>query len=105
MSMGDFAIKPIAPPIELDEDVQEEVLDQADQKKANAYFHPVWSVVEEIVLKNIEKYTVKPSAHLIAEEYKIKSLADEQTRSELIGLLQEIQDAVTAAEGIRTGDN
>lgn len=105
MSLGDFAIKPIAPPLDIDEKEQDAVIDHETQMLAEVISDPKFSVLEKKFIAAIEKYSLKPDARLLANEYKIKSLADEQTRSELLSILQEIQDAVTAVEGTRTGDN
>lgn len=103
--IGDFAIKPIAPPLDLDEETAERVVDQETQAKADLILDPKWGAVEGILLANIEQFSHKPNPQLPAEEYKIKSLADEQAKAALLSVLQEIQDAVTATEGQRTGDS
>lgn len=94
--MSDLA--PEAPFMELRVEEQENVELQQDKETARAYFHPAWAKVEEMFLDEIASCDQKPDSELPADEYKIKSLADNQTKAALLTILERVQNAVTATE-------
>lgn len=103
MAIDDYSPTPIAPSFAPDADeIQEQMLDNEDKKLAQAYHHPAWSAVEEIFDSVLVQFSTKPNSALPAEEYKIKSLADEQSAAAIKAIWIRITDAVDATDGQRT---
>ena len=97
----DYAIRPTAPELDYTPQELEAIASVEDKRTSEAYFHSAWGKVEEMIIEAIGKYDQKPDKSLLAEEYKIKAVADEQTAAELKTILQRIKDAVQAVESDR----
>jgi hypothetical protein len=91
-------LAPEAPFMDLRVEEQEKVEEQADKQTAQAYFHPAWAKVEEMFWDEIASCDIKPDKKLPADEYKLKALADEQTKAALLTILERVKNAVTATE-------
>ena len=103
--MDNYGIKPIAPPLEHPEaDLEEVQLDKADVRLSNEAHDVRFPEIEEIMINEIERLSLKQNNNLPADEYKIHSLGDERARSVLISVLERIHNAVTATESAK-GDN
>ena len=98
--MDDFSPVPIAPPLNREDDVEEQVYEELDKQIARAYFHKSWGAVEQMLLEAIESYSDVASIQpvLPAEEYKIEALSNLKTKANLIAVLERIKNAVRATE-------
>lgn len=97
----DFSPAPIAPQI-----TQEEVLDavdiQEDKQLADAYFHPAWGKVEEIIINACEdlKSIASVNQDLPADQFTIEAKANIKAVAILSGVWGKIKDAVESVESI-----
>lgn len=100
--MDDFSLPPIAPQIEQEIAEQEIELHQEDVKLADAYFHPSWAKVQEILNEVIDASRYgSANAKLPADEYKIEDLVNKRVAAQLQDLLVRIQNAVESVETIK----
>lgn len=98
--MSDLA--PEAPFMELRVEQQEQIELNDDKMTAQAYFHPAWAKVEEMFLNEIANCDIKPDKSLPDNEYKLKAVADEQTKAALLTILERVKNAVHATENAGT---
>jgi hypothetical protein len=72
--MDDFSPAPIAPQIVESEEVLDQIDIQEDKQLADAYFHPAWAKVEEIIAESINSLSAISSvdANLNSEEFAIE---------------------------------
>lgn len=98
----DFSLPPIAPPIDPEIIEQEAELQQEDVRLADAYFHPSWAKVQDILNEVIEASRYgSANANLPADEYKIEDLVNKRVAAQLQDLLVRIQNAVESVETIK----
>lgn len=104
--MDNYSLKPIAPTLEAPEQDEDDVLlDAKDNAVAQAYFHPAWVEVEQRFIDEIEKRNSVATIpdNLPADEFKIEALSNQKCRAFLIGVLEEVKNAVNAVESAKGG--
>lgn len=98
--MDDFSPRPVAPSLDrMEADLQDQELDQVTKNISDSYFHPAWAAVEQMFNEVIDECSQPVDERLLAEEFKIKSLANQQTKHKLLAIWGRVKDAVSAIEG------
>ncbi len=98
--MDDQGLVPQAP-LQEPEVAEQEAQDDAlieDRKIAVVKSHPAWEKVEEMLQESIDQLSARPSANLIAEEYKIEDQSRAKAGVILINLLDRIHNAIESVE-------
>lgn len=99
--MDDYSPAPIAPQVDLELKEQEQELVREDVALADAYFHPSWAKVQDLLTEVIEANKFGcANPNLLADEYKIEDLVNKRVASKLQEVLVRIQNAVESVEQI-----
>lgn len=95
----DSALRPSAPLLQaIEPEEQDAIASQLDRQTADAYFHPAWARVEEMLMEAIDVCELPVDPKLPSDEYKVESLSNMKTKAILNGVIQRVKDAVSAVE-------
>lgn len=98
----DFSPAPIAPQIVEAEEVLDQIDIQEDKQLAEAYFHPSWAKVEEIIIDSCDslKSIASIDQNLPSDQFTIEAKANIKAVAILSGIWGKIKDAVESVESI-----